>query len=72
MNINLDVEKSMVTLIITDDGRGFDTDAPVHDRFGLIGIRERVQLLNGTFSISSKPGKGTRLDIKIPLDGGKK
>ena len=59
-----------VTLVIEDDGKGFDAandDAPT-GHFGLMGMRERLQLLQGKFSIKSTPGKGTRVMITVPLE----
>ena len=60
-------------LIITDNGKGFVVPARLGDmssqgKFGLIGMRERAQLLNGTMSIESEPGKGTSLIIEIPVE----
>lgn len=54
---------------IEDDGVGFDTTAESSvKRWGLFGIRSRVELLDGTISIRSAPGKGTRVYIEIPID----
>jgi signal transduction histidine kinase len=71
VDVSLTVQENIVILNITDDGQGFDVKAPVPGRFGLIGIHERVQTLNGSLVIRSKPGKGAYLNIKIPIDGGK-
>lgn len=66
------LEKNL-KLYVYDDGIGFDT-AKLNDRneditsgFGLVSMRERVELLGGDMRISSKPGKGTRLNIIIPF-----
>jgi signal transduction histidine kinase len=56
-----------VTLIVSDDGRGFDTDQVPPNRFGLVGLNERVRLLNGRFQLESGPGQGTRLEVEIPF-----
>lgn len=59
-----------IHLAIKDKGVGFD---PVEVRektgLGLISMRERVQLINGNFSIDTKPGKGTIIQVCIPLKG---
>jgi signal transduction histidine kinase len=58
-------EPSEIFLSVQDDGSGFDT-ARVRG-MGLLGMEERVRHLGGTFEIDSKPGLGTRLEIKLPL-----
>jgi signal transduction histidine kinase len=60
-------------LRIADDGRGFDTDAqdPAHQQdaaIGLKGMSERAELIGGTFSIDSTPGRGTVITASLPLD----
>lgn len=60
-------------LRIEDDGRGFDLDegylkARKNKRFGLLGMRERVRMMNGAFKIQATPGQGTKIFIEIPLD----
>jgi signal transduction histidine kinase len=58
---------------IADNGRGFDASARsahLHSQgLGLIGMRERVASLGGTFSIDSSPGRGATLNIEVPLKG---
>lgn len=59
-----------VEMIIGDDGRGFDLAAVATRReggMGLLGMRERAELLGGAMTIHSKPGAGTRLEVAIPL-----
>lgn len=56
-----------VTLTVEDDGRGFDLADVSGSRFGLVGLNERVKLLNGRFHIESTPGKGTRVEAELPL-----
>jgi PAS domain S-box-containing protein len=57
-----------VVLEVSDNGRGFDTSAPrKRHSLGLMGLRERAQLLKGTASIESDPGKGTRVQVRIPV-----
>jgi len=55
-------------LNVTDDGRGF---SPVETRgqktYGLLGLRERSVLLGGEASVTSEPGRGTAIDVRIPL-----
>jgi len=54
---------------VRDGGVGFDPEAVGPNRFGLEGIRERGRLLGGRVSIDSRPGKGTRVCIVLPLVG---
>lgn len=56
-----------IQLAITDDGRGFNVATIPPNRFGLVGLRERVNLLNGRLHLESHPGTGTRLDVTIPI-----
>jgi signal transduction histidine kinase len=65
----------LVHAAITDAGRGFTpptldgpdaTNLPSH--IGLRGMRERVALVNGTLSVESRPGGGTRVCAEVPLD----
>ncbi len=55
-------------LAIRDDGHGFDLDHAKGKGLGLISMEERVRHLGGTFSISVKPGDGTCIEIRIPLE----
>jgi PAS domain S-box-containing protein len=57
-----------VTLCVQDNGRGFSTSAPRKPQsLGLMGLRERAQLLKGTFNLHSEPGQGTRVEVQIPM-----
>jgi len=57
-----------VTLRIEDNGEGFNLEeAHRKGGLGLISIEERVRLVNGSFSIHSEPGKGSTLEVRVPL-----
>jgi two-component system NarL family sensor kinase len=56
-----------VQLTIVDDGQGFDVTRLPKDRHGLLGMRERAKLLGGTMDLRSSPGRGTRLEVTVPL-----
>jgi PAS domain S-box-containing protein len=57
-----------VILEVADNGRGFATDAPRKPlSLGLMGLRERAHLLKGTVTIESEPGRGTRVQVRIPM-----
>ena len=70
--INLEFMDKQLKLFIYDDGNGFDVEKlkvrndDISSGFGLLGMRERIDLLGGELVISSAPGKGTRLNITIP------
>ena len=53
--------------MIEDDGGGFDPRAVSTLGLGLLGMRERVELLDGTFEIDTAPGAGTTLIVELPL-----
>jgi signal transduction histidine kinase len=55
-----------VSAVVEDDGRGFDPAEIREDALGLVGMRERLALVGGTFSIESKPGQGAALIAFVP------
>ena len=56
------------TLVVEDDGRGFDVDAARReDGLGLVGMRERVALHDGRLTLESTPTGGTTLVVEVPL-----
>jgi two-component system, NarL family, sensor histidine kinase DegS len=61
-----------VVLEVSDDGKSFSVErtlnSKITNRLGLLGMRERVEMVDGTFSIESSPGKGTMVRAVIPLD----
>lgn len=61
-------DKDGILLSVIDNGTGFDPSL-VADQSGLgiVGIRERVRLVDGTVSINSQPGHGTQIDVRVPL-----
>ncbi|MGD2083348.1 MAG: PhnD/SsuA/transferrin family substrate-binding protein [Chromatiales bacterium] len=59
----------LIRLIVQDDGVGMDP-ASVGSGLGLIGIRERVEALDGQFDLAAAPGRGVRIALTLPLDGG--
>ena len=57
-----------VSLIVHDDGAGLPAGVESNRlSHGIIGMRQRVRALNGTFKISSRPGSGTTIEVFIPL-----
>ncbi|MEK3806178.1 sensor histidine kinase [Bacillus sp. FSL H8-0547] len=62
----------LVLLRVIDDGIGFKVDAAKTGSYGLQNMHERAAQLGGTLKIVSFPGKGTKLEVKIPLVRGEK
>ncbi|MGE5390248.1 MAG: sensor histidine kinase [Deltaproteobacteria bacterium] len=60
-----------LTIVIKDDGCGFDPEAisSEKERYGIIGMKERVGLFGGELDIISSPGSGTQVIVKVPLEG---
>jgi signal transduction histidine kinase len=59
-----------LTLRIADDGLGFEAaDVPPISQHGLRSMRERAELLDADFQIISRPGEGTQLVIRLPVEG---
>jgi len=59
---------SAIELKVTDSGHGFEEEeALTRQGIGLISMRERLQLVNGELSIQSKPGSGTTIRARVPL-----
>jgi PAS domain S-box-containing protein len=66
VDITISQEGDDYLLEVRDNGNGFDFESIKKDTFGFIGIRERVFLLGGELSISSEPGSGTAIKVRIP------
>ena len=67
VNIILDHLDGKLMLEITDNGVGFDTKDKKHmDSYGLLGMKERVFLLDGKLTINSQKGKGTTVKVVMP------
>lgn len=68
INIDLAIEENNLLLEIKDNGRGIsDSDMKKVNSFGILGMKERVWLLDGTFEIKGTPNRGTTITVKIPL-----
>jgi signal transduction histidine kinase len=55
------------TVVIEDDGKGFDPDHVREGQVGLLGMRERVELHDGRLTVESVPGSGTTLVAEVPV-----
>jgi signal transduction histidine kinase len=56
-----------IELTISDNGQGFDVEKTPRNGLGLVSMRERAELSNGSFTIESVKGKGTTLRMAWPL-----
>jgi PAS domain S-box-containing protein len=70
--IELSQSDGAVELLVRDDGVGFDVPktldwAANRGHLGLLGMKERVQILGGHLEVDSKPGLGTRIRLSLPL-----
>jgi len=63
-----------VSLQIKDNGKSFEVERVLHakknERLGLLGMRERVEMVGGKFTVESAPGHGTTIQAQIPLGNG--
>ena len=74
VKISLEKKANAVCLTVADDGIGFNYEQPlVHRRkedklkLGLLGLRERIELLGGKMTVNTAPGRGTKLIVKLPI-----
>jgi len=71
VKVELFFAEKKLRLIIEDNGKGFDFEGYTKQRdltkIGLVGIKERVSIFNGDFSVESGPGRGTKISITLPL-----
>jgi signal transduction histidine kinase len=69
VDVLINLRNKHVVTIIEDNGVGFLPASPtVENHLGLFGMRERIEMLGGKFTIESAPGKGTTVNVEVPLD----
>jgi signal transduction histidine kinase len=74
VNVRIQNAEKEINLQVEDDGQGFDVDTVLRRGpgsppcWGLLGIEERASLVGGTCKITSTPGKGTCVEVNVPLD----
>ncbi|KZN98022.1 histidine kinase [Aeribacillus pallidus] len=71
IDVKFEVRSNQVNVAIKDDGKGFDVKNVFKEKkesFGLMGMKERVELLNGKMAVHSAPGKGTFIIIQLPTN----
>lgn len=71
-DVSIRKEGGRICLKIQDDGNSFNVERALHtnrcNRLGLLGMRERVEMANGTFEVTSRAGKGTTITAEIPFE----
>jgi signal transduction histidine kinase len=75
LDVHLRADEGCVVMEVTDAGRGFDppplegpTATEREEHIGLRGMRDRAQLVGGQFRLFSRPGRGTRIEVRVPGD----
>ncbi|MDZ5784079.1 sensor histidine kinase [Marinococcus luteus] len=67
LRVQLEQRPTSITILIKDDGKGFDVQKERDKSFGLLGMRERVNALGGELTIDSVVGQGTRVKVFVPV-----
>jgi signal transduction histidine kinase len=69
VNVTLKQKGQQLILSIEDNGRGFEKDhIAAKDTLGILGMKERSQMMGGNYEISSIPGKGTTVIVAVPYN----
>ncbi|MFD2211749.1 sensor histidine kinase [Virgibacillus halophilus] len=66
IKVKLEIHKQCLNVSIQDNGKGFDPAIKREKSFGLIGMKERVEMFDGTLQIDSAIGRGTTIRIQVP------
>jgi PAS domain S-box-containing protein len=73
VDVSLRTEGDFLSLDVEDDGRGFEPRELAESKgLGVVGMRERAELIGGTLAIRSRPGEGTSVRLTVPLSGAKR
>ena len=67
VNIQIIRHENELSMMVEDNGKGFDASKISSDGIGMKNIRSRIAYLNGTVHFDSQPGKGTTVSIEVPL-----
>ena len=67
LNLTLIKREGFIIMRLIDDGKGFDMDETGTGSYGLDTMMERSEDLGGDFKVVSLPGKGTRIEVKVPV-----
>lgn len=67
VRVIIEFKTDKIVLLIRDNGKGFDPNQASDKSFGLLGMKERVEMLEGNIDIHSKKNEGTTIVIQIPI-----
>jgi signal transduction histidine kinase len=67
VSVSLTRRNRSVAAVIEDDGRGFDPNGSRQDGLGLLGMRERVELLDGQLEVESRSAGGATISVEVPM-----
>jgi signal transduction histidine kinase len=65
--VSVRTQQDDIVVVVKDDGVGFNSVSSARGGLGLLGIRERVEALDGKVHIASQPHKGTTIEVQIPI-----
>lgn len=68
IKVKVEIGEQTLAIVVDDNGKGFDKEAILDNSFGIMGMKERVQMLDGKIAIQSKEGKGTKVLINVPYE----
>lgn len=68
LDVIIEVLPEKITVVIKDNGVGFEPSQNKQDCFGLVGMKERVEILKGDLTVNSRLGKGTTIKFIIPYE----
>jgi signal transduction histidine kinase len=75
VDVNIEKLPGSICMKIRDDGKSFQVTRMLNPkknkRLGLLGMRERVEMVGGSFHVESTPGKGTTVRAQVPFTNGK-
>ncbi len=67
VSVSLHKAEDKAVLSVADNGVGMAGDPPPHGHYGIVGMKERAELVGGVFEIFSRPGEGTRVVVRVPI-----
>jgi len=74
VNVSIEKLRGVIRMEVKDNGKSFQVQDVLHSRrkgrLGLLGMRERVEMVGGRFSIESEPDKGTTVRAEMPFANG--